>query len=442
MLDDSALDLIPGPSAPPVVGHILKVVQDSYGFHQSLMARHGDVYKIKMLGKWRVVLCGADALEMVLLDRDHGFSSEGGWDAIADLFKGGLMLQDFDAHRQNRRIMQAAFRASALRDYLVRMSATMENLIDDWPDNREFRFYDAIKELTLRTGCAVFMGLRPDDPLAIKLNQAFINEIRAALAVVRKPLPFTPMRRGLEGRKFLRETFRALIAERRETPGDDFFSQMCLATDEGGKGWSEEEVLDQFNFLMMAAHDTTATALTAMVWALGAYPEWQDVLAHEQAELGAGLLDSAALDQMVQTEQVFKEALRLVPPVPFIPRKAIKPFHWKGYDIPAGTWITLNPGITMLSEQLFTDPHRFDPGRFSPNRAEDQSHKFAWTPFGGGAHKCIGMHFSTMQVKLFIATLLRKRRVTLPDSAAPDWQRMPIPKPKNGLPIILKPVHS
>lgn len=437
MSDTVALRHIPGPKAPPVIGHTLKIVQDSYGFHRKLMAQHGAVYKIKLLGRWRVMLCGADALEMVLLDRDSNFSSEAGWDAIAGIFSGGLMLQDFVHHRQNRRIMQAAFRAGALHDYLSRMNGAMGDLIATWPEETPFRFYDAIKVLTLRMGCAVFMGLPPDDPLAEQLNRAFIDEVRASLAVVRKPLPFTAMRRGMKGRHFLRETLRRMIPERRANPGEDFFSRMCTATDEEGAAWSEDEVLDQFNFLMMAAHDTTATALTAMIWALGAHPDWQDVLIREVAEIGPGPLDDAALARMVQTEHVFKEALRLVPPVPFIPRMAIRGFHWAGHDIPAGTWVTLNPGLTMLSPEHFTDPHRFDPGRFSANRAEDQGHKFAWTPFGGGAHKCIGMHFSTMQVKLFIATLLQQHRVSLGEGPEVDWQRMPIPKPKGGLPVIL-----
>ncbi|MFD1194699.1 cytochrome P450 [Seohaeicola saemankumensis] len=437
MVSEAALSHIPGPPAPPIVGHTLRIVRDSYGLQQTSIARYGSVYKVKLLGTWRVNLCGADALEMVLLDQHQNFSSKVGWDALKRLFPGGLMLQDFAEHRQNRRIMQAAFRAPALRDYTHRMADAMQSLVAEWPVGKEFLFYDAIKDLTLRLGCSVFMGLPPDGDLARKLNRAFINEIRAALSVIRYPVPFTPMWHGVRGRAFLRDTFRSLIAERRAAPGEDFFSQMCLAKDEDGKGWSEDEILDQFNFLMMAAHDTTSTALSTMIWALGAHPEWQDILAAEVAQIGDGPLDNDALALMTQTEQVFKEALRLVPPVPFIPRYAIEGFTWKGFDIPAGTAITLNPGITMLSPEFFTDPERFDPSRFSPNRAEDQAHKFAWTPFGGGAHKCIGMHFSTLQVKLFIATLLRKRRVALAKPSATEWQRMPIPQPKNRLPVIL-----
>ncbi|UOA20467.1 Putative cytochrome P450 136 (plasmid) [Sulfitobacter indolifex] len=442
MASEPDLSHIPGPPAPPLVGHTIQILRDSYGFQQECIALYGSVYKTKLLGIWRANLCGAEAMEMALLDKQQNFSSKMGWYSLERLFPGGLMLQDFEEHRQNRRIMQQAFRASALNDYTKGMAEAIQLLIRAWPVDQEFRSYDAIKELTLRLGCAVFMGLSAGGDLARKLNIAFIREIRAALSVVRYPVPFTSMWYGVRGRTFLRNTFRQLIAERRSTPGDDFFSQMCLSTDEDGNGWSEEEILDQFNFLMMAAHDTTATAISAMIWALGAHSEWQEVLAAELDEIGEAVLTTDGLARMTQTEQVFKEALRLVPPVPFIPRRAISGFTWKGFEFPAGAMITLNPGVTMLSPVFYSDPESFDPSRFASHRAEEQAHKFAWTPFGGGAHKCIGMHFSTLQAKIFFAALLRERRVELVNSNGTQWQRLPIPKPKDGLPIRLRSVSS
>lgn len=437
MPTQAALAHIPGPPATPLIGHTLQIVRDAYGTQQEYMARYGSVYKVNMLGVWRVNLCGVDALEKVLLDKDKIFSSQGGWDALERIYPGGLLLQDFDHHRANRRIMQAAFRASAIRDYRIRMADTMHELLESWPDDKPFCFYHAIKDLTLRLGGAVFMGLPLDGPLAKKVNRAIEDEIKASVTAVRFPFPFTPMRRGVRGRKFLIETFRTLIPERRAQGGDDFFSQMCVAKDENGDGWNEDQILEQFNLLIMAAHDTTATALSVMIAALGEHPEWQERLAQEVADLGDGPLDEEALGKMTQTNLVFREALRLVPPVPFIPRKAIKDFHWKGYDIPAGTSVSLNPGVTMLSPEHFTNPTEFDPERFAPERVEDQSHRFAWSPFGGGAHKCLGMHFSTMQIKLFVATLLRARRIELA-GPPPEWRRMPIPKPKGGLPVLLR----
>ena len=92
----------------------------------------------------------------------------------------------------------------------------------------------------------------------------------------------------------------------------------------------------------------------------------------------------------------------------------------------------------MRDPDLWTDPDSFDPARFLSNRAEDKSHRFAWTPYGGGAHKCLGMHFAAMQVKAFTFQLLRRYRLVMDDAREPDWQRIPIPKPKNGLPIRLE----
>ncbi|MEM1073039.1 MAG: cytochrome P450 [Pseudomonadota bacterium] len=436
MPNRTALAHIPGPPTPPLIGHTLAIARDSYGTQQTYMRRYGDVYKTKMLGVWRVNLCGVEALEHVLLDKEKIFSSSGGWDALQKIYPGGLILQDFDQHKRNRRIMTAAFRASAIRDYRQRMTVLMGDLLKCWPKEEPFDFYAAIKNLTLRMGGAVFMGLPLDGALAGKINRAITNEIRASIAPIRSAIPFTPMWYGVRGRDFLRNTFRDLISERRANGADDFFSQMCLAQDEDGQSWSEDEILNQFNLLIMAAHDTTATSLSVMMAALGTHSEWQDRLIAEVESLGDDPVDEAAMTRMTETDKVFREALRLVPPVPFIPRMATKDFHWKGYDIPAGTTLSLNPGVTMLSPDLFSNPERFDPDRFSPDRAEERVHRFAWTPFGGGAHKCIGMHFATMQVKLFVATLFRKYRITLPNGA-PSWQRMPIPKPNGGLPLVL-----
>ncbi|MDW4497092.1 cytochrome P450 [Sulfitobacter sp. D35] len=438
MLPTPKLAHIPGPPAPPMIGHTLQIVRDPYGTQAQFIDRFGPVYKTHMLGRWRVNLCGPDAMEFVLLNRDGIFSNAGGWDALQRLFPGGLLLQDGEIHRKSRRIMTEAFRAGALRDYRRRMGDAVDTLLAGWPARQPFGFYDAIKDLTLRMGGAVFMGLPLDGALARHLNRAIRAEIRATVTPIRLPLPFTPMWRGVRGRRFLRETFRSLIDERRATGGEDFFSRMCLARDEEGAGWDEEELLDQFNLLIMAAHDTTATTLTAMVWALAAHPEWQARVAAEVSERDPARCD-VDLAEMTDTALVFREALRLVAPVPFIPRLATEPFRWRGLHIPAGTSISLNPGFTMLSEDLYTDPQRFDPERFAPGRAEDRRHKFAWTPFGGGAHKCLGMHFAETQVKLFLAALLRRYRVSLVDAADPGWQRMPIPRPRGGLPVVLEP---
>ena len=437
-LSEPDLAHIRGPRTLPLIGNTLQFLHDSYGFSARNIERFGQVYRVRMMGRRRVVLHGADAVEFVLTDRDQIFSSAEGWDSIAPLFSGGLMLRDFDDHRRHRRVMQAAFKAPAMRDYLAAMAPEIDRLVGQWPAGRRFAFHPAVKALTLRMGGAVFMGLSPDDPETDRLNAAFVDEVAAAFGVVRRPLPLTKMGRGVRQRARLGARFSAMIAERRATGGEDFFSRMCVAEDEDGRAWSDEEIVDHFNFLMMAAHDTTSTALTAMAWGLAEHPDWQERVAAEVASID-GPLNEAALAGMTITERVFKEALRLVPPVPFIPRRATRAFEWRGVSVPAGASISVAPGLVMLSPEHWTDPESFDPDRFSPNRAEDRSHRFAWAPFGGGAHKCIGLHFSTMQVKAFTVALLRRHRIERASAGPVIWQRMPMPKPRGGLPVRLLP---
>lgn len=439
MSSTTTLSHIPNLPKLPVLGHTLDMLRDSYGLHQRSAKAFGPVYKVHVLGQWRVSLGGAEALEFILGDNSNLFSSHDGWDVLHSLFPGGLMLRDFEDHRGHRRIMQSAFRKPVMDGYRNRMAEALEGLIADWPVETPFAFFPAIKTMTLQMGAAVFMGLPLDDPRVGKLNAAFAAEVAASLGVVRKPLPLTKMRRGMQARRYLLETFEEMVPERRANPGGDFFSQMCLAVDEDGKGWSTQEVLDHFNFLLMAAHDTTAASLAKVIWALGTYPDIQARVLDEVAALQDAPLDDVALAQLEYTERLFKEALRLLPPVPFIPRRAVRDFDWHGTYVPAGTWVTAAPGIVLISLTHWSDPETFDPDRFSPNRAEDRTHKYAWAPFGGGAHKCIGLHFATMQVKIFLVLLLRRYRVELAQAEPVDWIRVPIPQPRGGLPIRLVP---
>ena len=120
----------------------------------------------------------------------------------------------------------------------------------------------------------------------------------------------------------------------------------------------------------------------------------------------------------------------------------MRDFEFGGYTIPAGTAIAISPGYTHRMPELWHNPDNFEPDRFSDQRAEDRRHKFAWVPFGGGAHMCIGLHFAYMQTKVFMYQLLLNYRFHLDEGYEADFQIMPIPKPKDGLPIHLRPLKD
>jgi cytochrome P450 len=244
------------------------------------------------------------------------------------------------------------------------------------------------------------------------------------------------MARGVKGRAFMTAFFEREIPMRRNRDATDFFTLLCQTQLDDGALLSAADIADHMNFLMMAAHDTLTSSISSMLMMLGQYPEWQDKLRAEHASLGINEADLPyeRLGELPLTECVFKESLRLMAPVPNIPRRALKPFQFHGVDVPAGAWVSVNPNFTHRMESQWPDATRFDPLRFLPENSAGR-HKYAWVPFGGGAHMCLGLHFAYMQTKVFFYHVLRAHRIELDRNVRADWQIFPIPKPRDGLPV-------
>lgn len=417
----------------------LKFLANPLGASRNLVEAHGSVFRRQDIGRWGVSLIGADANELVLFNRDKLFSNDLGWTPILELlFPRGLMLMDFEEHRIHRKTLTVAFKTEPMRHYFAQLDDGIARGLATWARGTSFKFYPAIKALTLDLAATSFLGV-PWGPEAQRINKAFCDMVAASVAVIRKPLPFTAMKRGVDGRAYMCDYFGREIPKRRGLQGDDIFTQVCNATNENGELLTNQEIIDHMNFLMMAAHDTTTSSISSMLWCLAKHPEWQDKLREEIAGIRArhGKLSYDNIGEMELTEQVFKEALRLIPPVPSMPRRALKEFTFQNHVIPAGTHIGVNQMVSHRMPEHWPDPERFDPTRFSAENSRGR-HKYAWVPFGGGAHMCLGQHFAYMQVKMFFFALLEGHRVIADKplgSVESDFTMFPIPKPKDGLPV-------
>jgi cytochrome P450 len=440
--DEHELDSIPGDDGWPVFGTTFQLLADPTGYNKRMRAKYGDVYRTRSFGRRQVTMIGAEANEVVLFDRDKIFSSEQGWGPVLNLlFPRGLMLMDFAEHRADRRALSIAFKPEPMRHYCDLLNADIARVVDGWGEGERL-FYPAIKALTLETAATSFLGL-PFGPEADRLNKAFVDMVQAAVAPIRRPLPFTAMGRGYAGRKLMVDYFTRLLRERRANPGQDMFSQFALARrddDANGDLLPEDVVVDHMIFLMMAAHDTITSSFTTLIWQLAKNPEWQDKLRAEACAAAGGdgrALPYDALGQMELTDMAMKEALRIMPPVPSTPRRALKDFTFKGYRIPAGTDVDVSASAVHGDPALWPDPDRFDPLRFTP-AAIAARHKYAWIPYGGGAHMCLGLHFATMQTKLLAHHILTRYRIETVPGYAPAWQAWPIPKPRDGLQVTFR----
>ena len=424
----------------PLVGNLPKFLRDPLENARSLEV-HGNVVRSRTFFE-TLTLLGPEANQFVLHDREGNFSSRGGWYYWIDaVFPGAIMAMDDPAHKHHRRIMQGAFKRSAMERYVADMGPVIEDELARWPvdGSAPLKAFPRIKALTLYIAARVFMGMALG-PEADRMNRAFIDTVEASLALIRKPVPPFGMWRGVRARRWLVELMRSKLPSKRAAEGPDLFSQLCHARDEEGQRFSDDEVVNHMIFLMMAAHDTTTSSLTTMLYSLARHPEWQERLRAQAQALPVAHLGFGDLAGCDQTEWVMKEALRMYPPLTSIPRKAARDCQFGGFHIPKGTPVGISPIHTHHMPSIWTNPHDFDPERFSPARAEHRRHAYAYLPFGGGAHLCIGQHFADMEVKSVMHQLLRRFRWQVPDGYRMPYQLVPIAKPRDGLPIQLRPL--
>ena len=439
----AALAHIPGHDGLPLIGDTLTFLADPLRFAEDKVARYGLVQRTYVLGIRSVALLGPEAIGHLLFDQAKLFSSAGGWEPLLGrLFPRGLMLLDFDEHRLHRRALSVAFKAEPLKAYLAALNGGIAARMARWRHGpAEFLFYPAIKQLTLDLAATSFLGEAMGEEVEA-IKRAFIDMVAAATSVVRKPLPGTQMRRGVKGRAFIIGYFSRQAPIRRERGGSDIFAQLCRATHEDGSLMSVQEIADHMSFLMMAAHDTLTSSLSAFVHFLTAHPDWQEKLRGEIQGLGLAPgepLPFERLGELGLTEMAFKESLRLIPPVVSLPRRATRAFEFGGYRIPAGTPVNTSIIFTHHMPEIWPEPRRFDPYRFSEEASRGR-HRFAYAPFGGGAHMCLGLNFAYMQAKCFAYHLLASSRVSVEPGYRPRWQMTPIPKPRDGLKVQLAPL--
>lgn len=425
---------IPHNPSWPLIGDTLNFTQDGHNFMHRLYRDHGEIVDLSIFGMHIIFLLGPKANEFVLMDREKRFANAGWIPLIGPFFNRGVMLLDFDEHKLHRHIMQGAFSNAALQGYLAHMQPLIARDAADWKNDNALSVFKRLKLMTLNIGSEVFIGEEPGSD-ADRLNVAFLDCVRAGTGLVRFGLPGTRWHKGLKGRKLLENHFRQQLPLRRATQTTDLFSRLCHAKTETGESFSDEDVINHIIFVLMAAHDTTTITLTNMMYYLAKHPAWQDRLREESRAIGSDTLRWEDLDKLEGATLVMKEALRLCAPVPVLPRRVTRDTEFNGHVIPAGSLVSLSPYLTHYLPDVWSNPDTFDPERFAAGRAEDRQHPFKWLPFGGGVHKCIGLHFGGMEVKAILHHLLLNFRWSVDDSYAMPMDYTSLPIPKDGLPV-------
>lgn len=436
----SDLKHLPGEYGWPFFGKAVQVMTDLHNVVDYHYKNFGEVSRLRMGGQEGLLVVGADNYKDIYIDKDKNFSARMGYDkTLATMYPDTILLADFEDHRPLRRMFQTAFKNAAMRTYIDMMNPVIEKNVKTFGDKKDFVFFPAVKKTLLDVASKVFIGIDDlDGDVAHKLIKSFIDSSEGLLALIRKEIPGGKFKRGRDGIRYQRDFFKELIQQRRGGTGGDTLTYLCNERDDDGNLFNEEDIIDQMVFLLFAAHDTTTSALCHMVYHTAKHPEWQTRMREECKSLNKPFIDYDDLDKMTDTDMVFHEALRLQPSVPMMARRTIRECTLGGHRIPANTVLWIAPTYNHRMPEYWSNPDQFDPERFSPERAEHKNHSFCYMPFGGGAHKCIGMHFANMVSKAFIHQFLLNYEYSAPAGYNPKMDYMPLPKPHDGIPLTLK----
>ena len=436
--NNTKLKHIPGEYGLPVLGMAGELFKDHLGFARRMYDTYGPVARIQMATEKGLLAQGPDLAQKILLDRDKNFSSKMGYRWALQPFFGTsyLLGNDFEEHKFQRRIMQTGFKTPSMRGYVDIMTPVIAEGMKDWADQPDFTVYTNVKSLLMRTALKVFYGVEGDSDLADQLSQAFIDLTEGQMGLFRVELPGFKYYSGRKATRLLRSYIKSLLPNVRTNDGKDMLSYMAKETKPDGSPFTDEELIDHASFLLFAAHDTTTSTLNHMMYYLAKHPEWQNKVRAEGASIAAPCeLQYEDLDKLELLEAAFNESQRLHPSVQVMVRRTIRDCELGGHQVPANTLIYQFPIFTNRMADYWTNPDDFDPERLMPERAENKNHPFCFMPFGGGAHKCIGMHFAMMQSKMFVHQFLQTHRISLKDNYMPEFKTVPLPKIEDGLPL-------
>jgi cytochrome P450 len=428
----SDLKPIYGTGAPGFV-EMLRSVVDRKSMTRRNRELFGDIAYQNFLGQKCVLPLTPQTAEPAIMNKDKVFANQPAWEfLIGVVFRRGLLLMDFDEHRQQRLIFQQAFTNNNLKGYMQQMQPMLQARIEQFPVGK-VRLAAEFKSMILDMALEVFVGVKLPRDEADRINGAFLDCLRGPTALVRKPIPGGAWRRASKGRLLLEEFFNELLPEKRRRESPDLFSILCHAQSDQGDRFTDEQIINHMIFLLFAAHDTSTTALSTMAYHMAKHPQWQH-RAREQSQSLPADLSYDTLKDMSCLDLIVKESLRLNAPVPVMARAAMRDTEIAGYYIPKDTLVFVTPEAVHENPAVWRDPLLFDPERFTPERAEDKVHRFAWFPFGGGVHKCIGLYFAQMEIKTLMHNFLRNYEWSIDENYTWKIDFRTLGEPVGGLP--------
>jgi cytochrome P450 len=427
----SSKPLPPGNEGLPLLGETLTFAKNPFAFIDQRLARHGRIFRSRVLGRNAIVIAGPDAagkfIDSNIVEREGSMPPH-----VQEIFGGrSLPLLDGDVHRGRKGIVVQAFTRAAMTSYLPAMQASVERCFATWSKSGEIRWLDEMKSLSIEVICTNVFGMQPGAEMD-RLREDY-DTLTRGFATLPINLPGTTYRKALRARDRIFEVLRAKVRERRAQATDDGLSRILAA---GGTTMTDDDIVLELHHIVIAGFIVFAE-FGGIVQQLDVHPAVREKLAGEiRAKSPSGAITLETLMAMPYLLSVVNEVKRMTPIIPAVFGKTKDGFEFDGKSVPAGWMVMWAVTPSHVAHGVYDDAQRFDPDRFSTERAEEKRHEHAFVPQGAGpamGHRCPGLDYATYFMEVFAIVLLRGYAWTLPpQSFDVDYSKTP-PVAKDGL---------
>lgn len=429
--------LFPGPSSP-WWWQAFSLIKNSYGLLNKCIARYGAPFSMRINPKTQFVFFNTPeaARDLFTANYKDVFAGPISLPLLPVLGSKSLLLLDDDEHLAMRRFMTPPFTGNSMRNYGEIIRDISMNNTQDWKTDTQVTMQDIMQTISLEVILHAVFGLHEGERFerykGVLVDYLSIfngkNAIFLYIPKLRKRF-LRPWAKYLHMVKLVDElVYEEIDLRKQSSQQSDILSRLLAIRDEDGNALSEIELRDQLLTLLLAGHETTAASMT---WCLYWIHHTPQVLPQLREELH----NHSAIEDIVKLpflDAVCRETLRLYPIVPAIGRLLQRPLSVAGHELPEKTAAILSIYLTHRNPDIYSNPNTFYPQRF----LERKYNSYEFIPFGGGARRCLGIHFALYEMKIVIAHLLQNYQLQLcSDKPIVAVRRGVTFFPKGGIPM-------
>ena len=415
-------------------------VTDPVGYMETAAQKYPDIFTGEIIGFGNsiVFVNEPQAIQQILTNDRKQFSAPGKLNELLKPILGNssVIMLDGDRHKKRRQLVMPAFHGSRMQNYgqliFDLTTKVFDSLLVNKPANQTFLAREAMQDISLQVILQSVFGLYDGDRcqqlkmLMTKMTQLFASPLTSALLFfpsLQKDMGvWSPWGNFIHQRKQIDKLIYLEIAERRANPDSsrtDIFSMLLAASDEEGQSLSDAELRDELLALLLAGHETTATAMSWALYWIHRLPDVKQKLLKELESI-SDRTDFMSMFRLPYLTAVCNEALRIYPVAMLtFPRVVEEPTELLGHKLELKTIVIGCIYLLHHREDLYPNSQQFNPDRF----LERSFSPYEFMPFGGGVRRCVGEALAQFEMKIVLATILSRYSLELCDRAPVKPQR-------------------